>query len=149
MANEPHSRHRARVLATAPVLAGLTMVTACTSGHSAKKAPTDPMSDMSMPASSAGASSGPAAPAAPVGANAVTIQGFAFSPATITVKVGTTVTWTNRDQDAHTVTASKGPFKSKTLNTGDTYSYTFTTAGSFDYLCAIHPFMTAKVVVTK
>lgn len=152
MANEPHSRHRVRVLAAAPVLAGLTMVTACTSGHSAKKAPTDPMSDMSMPASSAGASSASsasAAPAAPVGANAVTIQGFAFSPATITVKVGTTVTWTNRDQDAHTVTASNGPFKSKTLNTGDTYSYTFTAAGSFDYLCTIHPFMTAKVVVTK
>jgi plastocyanin len=142
MAIDPHSRHRVRLLATAPVAAGLALVTACTSGHSAKSAPPDDsMSGMSMPSSAT-------APGPAVGANAVAIQGFAFSPASITVKVGTTVTWTNRDTDAHTVTANPGPFKSKTLDTGDTFSYTFTKAGSFDYLCTIHPFMTAKVVVT-
>jgi len=130
-------------LALAPVAAGLALVTSCTSSHSAKQpAAGDPMSGMSMPASSSAVADPPA------NANAVAIQNFAFSPATTTVKAGTTVTWTNRDQDAHTVTASKGPFRSKTLNPGDTFSFTFTTAGTFEYLCTIHPFMTATVVVT-
>ena len=142
MAIDPRSRHRVRLLATAPVAAGLALVTACTSGHSAASAPPgDSTSGMSMPSSAA-------APGPAVSANAVAIQGFAFSPASITVKVGTTVTWTNHDTDAHTVTANPGPFKSKTLDTGDTFSYTFTAPGSFEYLCTIHPFMTAKVVVT-
>jgi plastocyanin len=85
----------------------------------------------------------------PVATNAVSIQNFAFSPATVTVKVGTTITWTNRDQDAHTVTATKRSFHSATLNTGDTFRHTFTTPGTYQYLCTIHPFMTATVVVTK
>jgi plastocyanin len=84
----------------------------------------------------------------PVATNAVAIQNFAFSPAILTVKVGTTVTWTNRDQDAHTTTATSGGFQSPTLNTGQSYQYTFTTPGRFEYLCTIHPFMTATVVVT-
>jgi plastocyanin len=62
-------------------------------------------------------------------------------PAIVTVKVGTTVTWTNRDQDAHTATAMSGGFHSPTLNTGQSYQYTFTTPGRFEYLCTIHPFM--------
>jgi amicyanin len=78
----------------------------------------------------------------------VTIQNFAFSPATVTIKAGTTVTWTNRDQDPHTVSATSGAFHSPTLSTGQSYQYTFTTPGRFDYLCTIHPFMTATVVVT-
>ena len=85
---------------------------------------------------------------APVATNAVAIQNFAFSPAIVTVKVGTTVTWTNRDQDAHTATAMSGGFHSPTLNAGQSYQYTFTTPGRFEYLCTIHPFMTATVVVT-
>jgi plastocyanin len=60
----------------------------------------------------------------------------------VTVAVGTTVTWSNSDQDRHTVTASGGAFKSPTLNTGDTFRFTFTKAGRYEYLCAIHPFMT-------
>jgi plastocyanin len=90
-----------------------------------------------------------AAPDAPVATDTVAIQNFAFTPATVTVKVGSTVTWTNQDQDPHTVTAmNDGPFHSAPMNTGDTYRYTFTKAGRFDYLCTIHPFMTATVVVT-
>lgn len=85
---------------------------------------------------------------APVATDAVSIQNFAFSPATITVKAGTTITWTNRDQDAHTVSAVSGAFHSPTLSTGQSFQYTFTTPGRFDYLCTIHPFMTATVVVT-
>lgn len=98
-----------------------------------------------LPAVAPGAA---AVPAAPVAADAVSIQSFAFSPATVTIRTGTTLTWTNRDQDPHTVSAMSGAFHSPTLNTGQSYQHTFTTPGRFDYLCTIHPFMTATVVVT-
>jgi plastocyanin len=84
----------------------------------------------------------------PAATNSVVIKNFAFSPAAVTVAVGTTVAWTNSDQDPHTVTASGGGFTSPTLNTGDTFRFTFTKAGRYEYLCTIHPFMTATVVVT-
>jgi plastocyanin len=102
------------------------------------------MAGMDMPSSSAAAS------AAPVGANAVAIRNFAFAPAALTVKAGTKVTWTNQDSDAHTVTStgSGGPLNSKAMATGDTFSFTFTKPGTYQYLCRIHPFMTATVTVT-
>ncbi|WP_405680386.1 plastocyanin/azurin family copper-binding protein [Streptomyces sp. NBC_01238] len=81
----------------------------------------------------------------------MTIKNFAFSPAKLTVKAGTKVTWTNTDPDTHTVTSkqgSGGPLKSKGLATNDTYSYTFTKPGTYAYYCTIHPFMTATVEVT-
>ncbi|WP_371400536.1 cupredoxin domain-containing protein [Kribbella sp. NBC_00662] len=93
----------------------------------------------------------PAAPAgAAVSTNTVDIKEFAFGPQSVTVKVGTTVTWTNDDQDPHTVTSQNGsgPLKSSTLQKGDKFQYKFTKAGTFDYLCTIHPFMTGTVVVT-
>jgi plastocyanin len=85
-----------------------------------------------------------------VSGNAIAIKNIAFAPAAMTVKVGTTVTWTNQDSDAHTVTSdgSGGPLNSKAMNTGDTFSFTFTKAGTYKYLCTIHPFMTATVTVT-
>lgn len=113
-----------------------------------------PTTVTSMPATMAGTMpmSAPAggAPAVPVAGNAVSIQNFAFSPASLTVKVGTTVTWTNQDSDAHTVTSqgSGGPLNSAPLNTGKSYSYTFTKPGVYSYLCTIHPFMVATVTVT-
>jgi plastocyanin len=79
---------------------------------------------------------------------AITIQGFAFSPATITVPVGTKVTWTNQDPATHTVTSDTGAFDSKNLTTGGTFSFTFNQAGSFAYHCAIHTRMVATIVVT-
>ncbi|MCZ0984565.1 plastocyanin/azurin family copper-binding protein [Streptomyces diastatochromogenes] len=90
------------------------------------------------------------AAAAPVTGNAVAIKNFAFSPATLKVKAGTTVTWTNQDTDAHTVTSagSGGPLHSAALATDAAYSYTFTKPGTYAYLCTIHPFMTATVEVT-
>lgn len=75
------------------------------------------------------------------------IDNFSFNPATITVPVGTTVRWTNRDDIPHTVVSDKEIFKSKTLDTDDQYSYTFTKAGTYGYFCSIHPKMTGKVIV--
>jgi len=85
-------------------------------------------------------------PQAPV---SVSIQNFAFSPATITVPVGTTVTWTNKDSVAHTVTSRNGTFDSGTLHQGDTFQFTFNSPGTYDYYCTIHPSMTGRVIVTS
>ncbi len=112
---------------------------------SAPGASTTPGMSMPMSPSDTGA------PAAPVAGSAVAIQNFAFSPATLKVKVGARVTWTNQDTDAHTVTSSGsgGPLHSAALATHATYSYTFTKPGTYAYLCTIHPFMTATVEVTQ
>lgn len=91
--------------------------------------------------------SGTGSPAAAAG-NQVSIDNFAFAPATLTVKAGTTVTWTNRDEEPHTVAASDGSFHSPGMGTGATYSHTFPTAGTFAYVCSIHPMMHGTVVVT-
>jgi len=85
---------------------------------------------------------------APVTGDQVSIDNFAFAPATLTVKVGGTVTWTNRDEEPHTVAANDGSFHSPGMGTGATFSHTFPTAGTFDYVCSIHPMMHGTVVVT-
>jgi plastocyanin len=78
----------------------------------------------------------------------VKIDNFSFGPATLTVAVGTTVTWTNRDDIPHTVVSADDPkvFKSKVLDTDEKFSYTFAKAGTYSYYCSIHPKMTGKVV---
>jgi plastocyanin len=101
----------------------------------------------SMPGAPAGTTSATGSPAAVAG-DAVTIDNFAFAPATLTVKVGSTVTWTNRDEEPHTVAAVDGSFHSPGMGTGATYSHTFPIAGKFDYVCSIHPSMHGTVVVT-
>jgi len=78
---------------------------------------------------------------------AVKIDNFVFGPQTITVPVGTTVTWTNADDIPHTSVSTEGVFKSKVLDTDEQFSYTFTKAGTYPYYCTIHPKMTGKVVV--
>ena len=84
----------------------------------------------------------------PAGANAeVKIDNFVFGPQTITVRVGTTVTWTNKDDIPHTVVSTEGVFKSKVRDTDETFSYTFDKAGTYPYFCSVHPKMTGKVVV--
>jgi plastocyanin len=84
----------------------------------------------------------------PSAANAaVKIDNFVFGPQTITVPVGTTVTWTNSDDIPHTSVSTEGVFKSKVLDTDEKFSYTFTKAGTYPYYCTIHPKMTGKVVV--
>ena len=77
----------------------------------------------------------------------VTIRDFAFSPSTVTVNEGDTVTWTNEDAAAHTATADDGSFDTGTLRKGESGSATFTQAGSFSYFCTPHPDMKGTVVV--
>jgi plastocyanin len=79
--------------------------------------------------------------------NKVEIDNFAFSPERITVKTGTTVTWLNADDTPHTVASSSKLFKSKALDTEDSFSFTFTTPGVYQYFCSLHPHMTGTVVV--
>jgi plastocyanin len=84
----------------------------------------------------------------PSAANAaVKIDNFVFGPQTLTIPVGTTVTWTNSDDIPHTSVSTEGVFKSKVLDTDEKFSYTFTKAGTYPYYCTIHPKMTGKVVV--
>jgi predicted lipoprotein with Yx(FWY)xxD motif/plastocyanin len=78
---------------------------------------------------------------------AVTIANFAFDAPSVTIAVGSTVTWTNNDSVAHTATADDGSFDSGNLDAGKTFSFTFTKAGTFTYHCAIHPNMTGTIVV--
>ena len=79
--------------------------------------------------------------------HAVDIAGFAFSPGSVTVAVGDTVTWTNADAQGHTATADDASFDTGTIAGGASASETFATAGTFGYHCRIHPAMTATVVV--
>ena len=84
----------------------------------------------------------------PPAANAdVKIDNFSFGPQTVTVPVGTTVTWTNRDDIPHTVVSTDGLFNSKVRDTDERFSYTFAKAGTYPYYCSVHPKMTGKVVV--
>ncbi len=84
--------------------------------------------------------------AAPGGA--VSIDNFTFTPASLTVKAGTTVTWTNKDDIPHGIAAANNEFKkSKALDTDDSFSFTFTTPGSYKYFCYLHPHMTGTIVV--
>jgi plastocyanin len=76
----------------------------------------------------------------------VSIDNFTFQPAELTVKVGTTVTWKNHDDIPHAV-VSAGKFRSKTLDTDDSFSFTFTAAGEYKYFCSLHPHMTGTIKV--
>ena len=79
---------------------------------------------------------------------AVGIDNFTFNPQTVTVKAGTTVTWTNRDDIPHGLAATNNTFKrSQALDTDDSFSFTFTTPGTYQYFCYIHPHMTGTIVV--
>ncbi len=79
---------------------------------------------------------------------AVSIDNFTFGPQTLTVKAGTTVTWTNKDDIPHGIASADNAFtKSRALDTDDSYSFTFTTPGNYQYFCYIHPHMVGTIVV--
>jgi amicyanin len=81
-------------------------------------------------------------------AAAVGIDNFTFNPQTVTVKAGTTVTWTNKDDIPHGIAATNNAFKrSPALDTDDSFSFTFTTPGTYQYFCYVHPHMTGTIVV--
>ena len=128
-----HSRAAA---ALAVGISGLA-IAACGAGTQASASA---MHDMPTPAAS------PASNA--VATKSVEIANFAFSPAVITVKVGATVTWTNKDEDAHTVAITSAAV-SKPLQSGDSYAHTFDQPGTYSYRCTIHPNMRGMVVVTS
>lgn len=138
------------------LLAGLAGTAAFLGAAVAERATTGHASTGGTPAMGA-TPSRPASPAAspmaspmasPAAANRVTISNFAFSPPTITVAAGTEVTWANQDDIPHTVTSNDGTsFTSQLLDTDDTFHQRFTKPGSYPYHCALHPFMTAKVIV--
>jgi plastocyanin len=98
------------------------------------------MSDMTGTGGDTGGPKGP-------GTNEVFIQGMAFNPATITVAANTTITWTNKDAVGHTVTSDDSLFDSGIIGTNETFSFTFTTAGTYPYHCTPHPSMKATVKV--
>ena len=128
------------------VAAGLAMA-ACGGGASGtnykpKAAPSTTM--MAMGADTTAPPTGPA-----VATDAVNIEGFAFKPGGITVKQGTTVTWTNKDDEAHTVFfVYDGSHSPILVNSSNVYSKKLTTPGVYVYHCTIHPFMTGSVTVT-
>jgi plastocyanin len=80
-------------------------------------------------------------------ANEITIDNFTFTPKELTVAVGTTVKWVNHDDIPHTIVEKKTTFRSKALDTDDSYSFTFASAGEFDYFCGLHPHMVGKIIV--
>jgi plastocyanin len=80
-------------------------------------------------------------------AAAIQIDNFHYTPPSLVVAPGTTVTWTNADDSPHTVREKDGKFKSAALDTDDTFSQTFTAPGEYEYFCSIHPYMTGKIVV--
>ena len=110
-------------------------------GSSASPAAAPP-SAAASPAASAAASQ-----AAAAGGSAITIQNFAFAPASLTVKAGTTVTWTNNDSPTHSVKWADGAAGSSPLTTGSSYTRTFATPGTYAYVCGIHASMHGTIVV--
>ena len=79
--------------------------------------------------------------------NTINVDNFSFSPATLTVTAGTTVTWTNHDDIPHNIVERDQKFKSKALDTDDSYSHTFAEPGTYEYFCGLHPKMVGKVIV--
>jgi len=92
----------------------------------------------------------PATPSPAGGMNSIAIKNFAFSPATMTIKTGTPVTWTNQDGASHQIASDPGApvaFKSESLVNGASYQFTFTQAGTYSYYCTLHPSMKGTIIV--
>ncbi len=129
------------------LMAVLAVATACGSSSN--------VGGTSSPAASTPATSTSASSAAPASGGSATIGGgstveikkFMFAPMTLTVSVGTTVTWKFEDSTPHTVAADDNSFISSPMSNGQTYTHTFDTAGTVKYHCSIHPFMTGAIVV--
>ncbi|MFV8165991.1 cupredoxin domain-containing protein [Mycobacterium sp. 134] len=145
-----------RLPTTAAIAVLVVMASACSNAPSAAPPTVDFSADagtsVGMAPMHGTAPISPAAPAStppvPVAGTAVSIGNFAFAPAMLTVHRGDTVTWTNHDEEPHTVVADDGSFRSPGMDANATFSFTFTNPGNYDYICSIHPVMHGTVVVT-
>jgi plastocyanin len=146
-------------LALAVTAGALLLVAACSSPAATTPAATAPVATAAATtaaATTAAATTAAASPPAAAGACAegatgtqkVSIAGFAFSPPDLSVPVGTAVTWTNNDNTAHTATADDNSFDCGVIAAGQSFTFTFTTAGTFTYHCKIHPSMTGKITAS-
>ena len=129
----------------APMLGLAAMAAGCGQDESTGSVPppAPPMAAMSP----AAATPAPPPAAAKSQVLEVAIDNFSFTPPTVTVSAGTTVTWVNHDDVPHTVTANDRGFASKALDTDERYSRLFATPGTYAYYCAVHPHMTGQVIV--
>jgi plastocyanin len=136
-----HRSHNAAVL---PLIATAAILAACSSSGAST-----PVAALDTPVPPAALATIPstATPIAAASGPAVTIDNFNFVSAALTVPAGTTVVWTNRDDVPHTITSSSKAFDSGPVQTDGQFSFTFATPGTYTYFCAIHPFMTGKVIV--
>ncbi|MFI1393375.1 plastocyanin/azurin family copper-binding protein [Streptomyces sp. NPDC020681] len=144
---EPRSRRGNRALLAGGLGASLAAVACLGLLQAASGAPGP---TMAAPAAQAHPEQAHPAAAQPKAADyTIEITGMAYKQPTLTVKVGQTVTWINKDSAPHTVTTTSGPakFDSGTLQQGDSWSYTFTEAGTYEYYCAVHPDMKASITV--
>jgi plastocyanin len=141
------TRNRTTLAFAGGLVAAVLLMSACGgSSGGAIAAPTGGASGaMEMPA---GGASAPASNV-PAHTDQVQITNFAFAPAVITVVAGTTVTWTNEDTTQHDVYAPPVGLQSPVLNQNDSYTHTFSSPGTYPYICSIHPFMHGTVVVTS
>jgi plastocyanin len=97
----------------------------------------------------AAAVAGPAGAAPAEAAGVVIAQDFMFAPSAVTVKAGASVTWTNKDDEPHTIVSDTGLFRSGALDTGESFSFRFEHPGTYHYACSIHPRMVGTIVVTQ
>jgi plastocyanin len=126
------------IVSCALIIAGLLGAVSCSASSESATAPGTGLQTSPPPGGTTGPDYKPVA---------VEIKDFAFSPPTITVAIGTTVTWTNQDSVNHTVTSKTGAFESGTLSNGSSFSFTFNTAGDYEYHCSIHTGMVGQVIV--
>ncbi|HEY5467420.1 MAG TPA: cupredoxin family copper-binding protein [Clostridia bacterium] len=126
-----------RFLLASLLILSACLITACTS----TPAPTTATTSQGVQSTTAK----PASTTAQAQGSTVSIESFAFNPATLPVKAGTTVVWTNNDSVAHNIKSTG--FNSPTMAKGQTFEFKFDTKGTFEYSCGIHPSMTGKIVV--
>jgi plastocyanin len=138
----PRSARRL-LISTGATAAAVVLVAACSSSKSGGGSPSStPPANASTAASAA--SGGSTATSKDV---TVDVRNFTFTPGDLTVTVGTKVTWKFDDSTSHTVKADNGAFTSSALNGGKTYSFTFNSAGTYNYICSIHPYMKGAITV--
>jgi plastocyanin len=141
-------RSRRRAALAGLVLISSVLLGACSPAAAANIAPAAGIPTPVPPAVlSTLAPAKPAHPADTTGGPSVSVENFNFVPADLTVPAGTTVVWTNHDDVEHTATASDNSFSSPSIPTDGQFSYTFAKPGTYTYFCAIHPFMTARIIV--